>query len=130
MKPKNNEHIYSIYGINNSCELLRLKKDKIKSIFLLNGSKAFKNDYIKKNIISIKEKYVVLEKHEFNKKFPNLRSQGIVINFEFKPNYILPKFSNKNVCLLIGTKAFLVSIFLSANFFTSSSLLIGNFLSM
>jgi len=101
MKNKNSNQFYTIYGINNSCELLRLNKEKISSIFLLKDSKALKNAYIKKSIINIKEKCTILDKYDFNKKFTNIRSQGIVINFQFQTHKLLPKFLDKNVCLLI-----------------------------
>mgnify|MGYP006154426031 CR=1 FL=1 len=101
MKNKNSNQLYTIYGINNSCELLRLNKEKINSIFLLKDGKALKNDYIKKNIINIQEKCTILDKYNFNKKFTNIRSQGIVINFQFQARNLLPQFSNENVCLLI-----------------------------
>jgi len=101
MKNKNNNQFYTIYGINNSCELLRLKKEQINSIFLLKDGNALRNDYIKKNIINIKEKCTILNKYDFNNKFNDIRSQGIVINFHFKPYNMLPQFSNTNMCLLI-----------------------------
>ena len=101
MKNKNNNHFYTIYGINNSCEVLKLKKENIISVFLLKDGNAFKNDYIKTNIMDIKQKCTILNKHEFNNKFHDLRSQGIVINFHFKPYNMLPQFLNQNICLLI-----------------------------
>jgi len=101
MKNKSSNQFYTIYGINNSCELLRLNKEKISSIFLLKDSKALKNDYIKKSIINIKEKCTILDKYDFNKKFTNIRSQGIVINFQFQTHNQLPEFLDKNICLLI-----------------------------
>ena len=101
MKQKHTRNIYSIYGINNSCELLKIKKDSILKIFLLKNGKASKEKYIQKNITSINNKCSILEKTEFDKKFPNIRSQGIVINFTFKPYNALPIFSDDNICLII-----------------------------
>tara|TARA_Y100001970_G_scaffold119876_1_gene148662 strand:+ start:267 stop:1013 length:747 start_codon:yes stop_codon:yes gene_type:complete len=101
MKQKHTKNIYSIYGINNSCELLKIKKDSILKIFLLKNGKASKEKYIQKNITSINNKCSILEKTEFDKKFPNIRSQGIVINFTFKPYNALPIFSDDNICLII-----------------------------
>ena len=46
MKNKNNNQFYTVYGINNSCEILKLKKDKIISVFLLKDGNAIRNDYI------------------------------------------------------------------------------------
>ena len=92
---------YSIYGINNSYELLQSNKITIISIFLSKQSKAFKEKKIKNHIARFKEKIILFEKKDFNKKFRLIRSQGIVINFKlsFKP---LPKdFDKENICLLI-----------------------------
>ena len=92
---------YSIYGINNSYELLQSKKITIISIFLSKQSKAFKEKKIKNHIARFKDKIILFEKKDFNKKFRLIRSQGIVINFKlsFEP---LPKdFDKENICLLI-----------------------------
>ena len=100
-KNKNNNQFYTVYGINNSYQILKLKKDKIISVFLLKDGNAIRNDYIKKNLDSIKQKCIILNKYEFNSKFNGIRSQGIVISFHFQPYNMLPQFSNQNICLLI-----------------------------
>ncbi len=97
---KTNKH-FSIFGINNSINVLLSKKIRILSIFFLKDGLALKNIDIKKNIKNFKDKAIILDKYEFNKKFPSIRSQGIIINFEFKLNYSLPHFSGKNTCLLL-----------------------------
>ena len=101
MNSKIGEKNYSVYGINNSYEILRLQKDKIISIFLQKDSRAMKDDYIKTNISKLKEKCVVLDKYEFSRKFTNIRSQGIVIKFKFIVSRHLPYFKDENICLLI-----------------------------
>ena len=73
---------YSIYGINNSYELLQSNKITIISIFLSKQSKAFKEKKIKNHIARFKEKNILIEKKDFNKKFRLIRSQGIVITFK------------------------------------------------
>ena len=88
MNSKISKKNYSVHGINNACELLRLQKNKIISIFLQKDSRAIKNVYIKKSISKLKEKCIVLDRREFNKKFSNIRSQGVVIKFEFITNII------------------------------------------
>ena len=90
-KNKVNNHIYSIHGINNSCELLNSKEVEIISIFILDKGKAFYDSVIKKNIESFKDKCTFFDKNRFDKKFPFIRSQGIVINFKFELNNYLPK---------------------------------------
>ena len=92
---------YSVHGINNVCELLRLQKDKIISIFLQKDSRAMKNIHIKQGISELKAKCIILDRHEFNKKFSNIRSQGVVIKFKFTTNKHLPYFKDENICLLI-----------------------------
>ncbi len=92
---------YFIYGINNSYELLHSKKVIIKSIFLLEDSRAYKEKKIKNNINSFRDKLIILNKNDFNKKFHSIRTQGIVINFLFSYKSLPNSFSNKNTCLLI-----------------------------
>jgi len=101
MKNKKINKYFSIFGINNSINMLSSDKIQIISIFLLKDSLAFKDIDIKKSIKSFPDKVIILDKHEFNNKFPSIRSQGILINFEFKLNNSLPQFSNKNTCLLL-----------------------------
>jgi len=101
MNSKKQNSVYSIYGINNCLELLESKKNKILSIYLLKDSKAYKNSNIRKNLSSIKHQCFSIDKKEFNKKFPNIRSQGIVIQFNLNLNKLLPKFTNQNISLLL-----------------------------
>jgi len=101
MKNKKINKYFSIFGINNSINLLLSNKIQITSIFLLKDSLAFKNLDIKKNIKNFSDKVIILDKYEFNNKFTSIRSQGIVIDFEFKLSNSLPHFSNKNTCLLL-----------------------------
>ena len=101
MKSKKINTNFSIFGINNSINVLLSKKIKISSIFLLKDGLALRNRDIKENIKNFKDKCIALDKYEFNKKFPSIRSQGIIVNFKFKLDYSLPQFSNKNTCLLI-----------------------------
>ncbi len=101
MKNKKINKYFSIFGINNSINVLLSDKIKITAIFLLKESLAFKNIDIKKSIKNFPDKIIILEKYEFNNKFKSIRSQGIVINFEFELNNSLPQFSNKNTCLLL-----------------------------
>ena len=101
MKNKKINKYFSIFGINNSINVLLSDKIKIIAIFLLKESLAFKNRDIKKSIKNFPDKIIILEKYEFNNKFKSIRSQGIVINFEFELNNSLPQFSNKNTCLLL-----------------------------
>ena len=92
---------YSIYGINNSYELLQSKKVTIISIFLSKESRAFKEKKIKNNISRFKEKIILFEKKDFNKKFGLIRSQGIVINFKLSFKSLPRDFGKENICLLI-----------------------------
>ena len=92
---------YLLYGINNSLEILKSKKIKISSIYLLKDGIAIKDKYIKKNINDYRSKILILNKNDFNKKYLKFRSQGIVINFEFSIIDYLPQFKNKNTCLLL-----------------------------
>ena len=101
MKNKKINKYFSIFGINNSINVLLSDKIKITAIFLLKESLAFKNIDIKKSIKNFPDKIIILEKYEFNNKFKSIRSQGIIINFEFELNNSLPQFSNKNTCLLL-----------------------------
>ena len=101
MKNKKINKYFSIFGINNSINVLLSDKIKITAIFLLKESLAFKNRDIKKSIKNFPDKIIILEKYEFNNKFKSIRSQGIIINFEFELNNSLPQFSNKNTCLLL-----------------------------
>lgn len=101
MKNKKINKYLSIFGINNSINILLSDKIQIIDIFLLKNSLAFKNIDIKKNIKDFSDKVIILEKNDFNNKFKSIRSQGIVINFEFKLNDSLPHFSKKNTCLLL-----------------------------
>ena len=97
----NKKQNHFIYGINNSYELLQSDKFIIISIFLLKNSRAYKEKKIKNKINRFKEKLIILEKNDFNKKFQSIRSQGIVINFLFSYKVLPPVFSNQNTCLLI-----------------------------
>ena len=47
---------YLLYGINNSLEVLKSKKIKISSIYLLKDGIAIKDKYIKKNINDYRSK--------------------------------------------------------------------------
>ena len=101
MKNKKQNSVYSIYGINNCIELLKSKKNQIISIYLLKDGKAYKDASINENLIFFKEKCAIMDKTQFNKKFSSIRSQGIVIKFEFSLDKILPKFSDSNISLLL-----------------------------
>ena len=101
MKKNINTKIYSIYGINNSKELLKSDKVNATSIYIMENGQAFKNKKINHFIRSVKDKCKILNKYEFNKNFPNIRSQGIIINFRFKFNNSIPNFKDNNVCLLL-----------------------------
>ena len=101
MKNKKINKYFSIFGINNSINVLSSDKVQIISIFLLKDSLAFKNIDIKKSIKNFPNKVTILDKYEFNNKFTSIRSQGIVLNFEFALNNSLPQFLNKNTCLLL-----------------------------
>ena len=101
MRNKKTNNKFSIFGINNSIEILSSDKIEVLSIFLLKDSLAFKSADIKKNINNYQDKCIILDKYEFNKKFTSIRSQGIVVNFNFKLYYSLPYFSKKNACLLL-----------------------------
>ena len=101
MKNKKINTNFSIFGINNSINVLLSKKIKISSIFLLKDGLALRNIDIKENIKNFRDQCIILDKYEFNKKFPSITSQGVIVNFKFKLDYSLPKFSDKNTCLLI-----------------------------
>jgi len=103
MSNKNNkkEKIYQVYGINNCLPVLNNPNYNIINIFILD-EKIFHY----KKIISY-EKYrgriFHLSKYDFNKKFENLRSQGIVIVFtgNLLKDINENDFDKKNSCLLI-----------------------------
>ena len=103
MPKKNNkkERVYQVYGINNCLSVLNGRKYNIVNIFILD-EKVF--DY--KKIISYKkysEKIYHLNKNEFNKKFENYRTQGIVIVFtgDLIKDINGVSFDKNNSCLLI-----------------------------
>ena len=72
MNNKKQNSVYSIYGINNCIELLKSKKNQITSIYLLKDGKAYKDANINENLIFFKEKCAIMDKTQFNKKFPIL----------------------------------------------------------
>tara|TARA_Y100001970_G_scaffold288462_1_gene415825 strand:+ start:1908 stop:2660 length:753 start_codon:yes stop_codon:yes gene_type:complete len=103
MSKKNNKkgRIYQVYGVNNSLPVLNEASYNIITIFLLDE----KIDYYKKiiNYQKYHSKIIHLNKNDFNKKFENFRSQGIVVVFsgDIVININENNFDNKNTCLLI-----------------------------
>ena len=103
MPKKNNkkERVYQVYGINNCLSVLNRRIYNIVNIFILDEKVS---DY--KKIVSYKkysEKIYHLNKNEFNKKFENYRTQGIVIVFtgDLIKNINGVSFDKRNSCLLI-----------------------------
>ena len=115
MKNKRTNNKFLIFGINNSIEILSSDKIEVLSIFLLKDSLAFKSTDIKKYIKNYKDKCIILDKYEFNKRFNSIRSQGIVVNFNFKLHYSLPYFSKKTLvyCFLKELKILRIWVKLS-----------------
>ena len=103
MPKKNNkkERVYQVYGINNCLSVLNRTNYNIINIFILDEKIS---DYNK--VVSYKmhgEKIHYLNKIDFNKKFENYRTQGIVIVFtgNLVNNINGVSFNKKNSCLLI-----------------------------
>ena len=103
MPKKNNkkESVYQVYGINNCLSVLNRPIYNIINIFILDEKVS---DYNK--VVSYKkysEKIHHLNKNDFNKKFENYRTQGIVIVFtgDLIKNINGVSFDKNNSCLLI-----------------------------
>tara|TARA_A100001015_G_scaffold73841_1_gene81917 strand:- start:885 stop:1637 length:753 start_codon:yes stop_codon:yes gene_type:complete len=97
----NKKNTFLVYGYNNCLSLLERSDYKIINIQILED---------KKNVFSQKIDFLkysklirFLSKKDFYKKFDNIRSQGIVINFEgpIIRNFDNYKSKNQNSCLLI-----------------------------
>ena len=101
MKKNFNKTIHFIFGLNNSIEIFKSNKIKIQSIHLLRDGLAIKNKQIKIYLDDQKKICRIYDKNKFNKMFPSMRTQGIVIKFNFSLINQLPKFKNDNTCLLL-----------------------------
>ncbi len=97
---KSNNQIFTCSGINNSIAILRSEYCIIENIFLLKDGRGQKN----KEIISYlnNQSVKILNKNKYYQKFPDGRTQGIVIQFSGEiikdkiPNYS----DKKNICFL------------------------------
>ena len=99
MKNSKNK-IYTCKGINSACALLRSERFDVIGIDILKGGRADKEhrikDLINDHMVSL------LNKTDFYNKFPEGRTQGIVVEFSGRltenvfPNYA----DSKNACLL------------------------------
>ena len=104
MTKKNNnksEKYYQVYGINNCLPVLNDSSFKIIKIFISEDKASkYKNLIANKNKI---KKIHYLNKNTFHEKFPEYRTQGLVVTFngDIVKNINENKFDNKNSCLLI-----------------------------
>ena len=97
MKKNFNKTIHFIFGLNNSIEIFKSNKIKIQSIHLLRDGLAIKNKQIKNYLDDQKKICRIYDKNKFNKMFPSMRTQGIVIKFNFSLINQLPKFKMKTL---------------------------------
>tara|TARA_Y100001970_G_scaffold291630_1_gene429513 strand:+ start:321 stop:1073 length:753 start_codon:yes stop_codon:yes gene_type:complete len=102
-KQKYSNEEYIIYGINGCLNLLKTKKAKILSIDIMQSSQAEKNNHIKHFSIYRKHLKRNFTKEQFLKKYPKIRSQGIVIRLSYNSNISFPNYSNRkgDLCLLM-----------------------------
>ena len=102
-KQKYNKEEYIIYGINGCLNLLKAKKTKILSIDIMQSSPAEKNNEIKHYCIDRKHLKRIIPKDQFLKKYPKMRSQGIVIRLLYRSNNNMPNYSSRkgDLCLLM-----------------------------
>tara|TARA_B100000575_G_scaffold45412_1_gene32616 strand:- start:381 stop:1130 length:750 start_codon:yes stop_codon:yes gene_type:complete len=101
MKKNFNKTQHFIFGLNNSIEIFKSNKINIQSIHLLKDGLAIKNKSIKIHLDDHKQICRIYDKNKFKKIFPSMRTQGIVIKFNFSLINQLPKFKNDNTCLLL-----------------------------
>tara|TARA_X000000368_G_scaffold374097_1_gene325545 strand:- start:35 stop:772 length:738 start_codon:yes stop_codon:yes gene_type:complete len=95
-----NKHI--IFGINGSISVLSSRKYKISEIIIQNGSNAENNGMITRLIGHYGGYVKFLTKTYFKEKFPQVRTQGIVVRFEAKIEEDLPSLKEEsgNKCIL------------------------------
>ena len=95
-----NKHI--IFGINGSISVLSSRKYKISEIIIQNGSNAENNGAITRLIGHYGGYVKFLTKTYFKEKFPQVRTQGIVVRFEAKIEEDLPSLKEEsgNKCIL------------------------------
>tara|TARA_Y100000748_G_scaffold8139_1_gene6970 strand:+ start:606 stop:1343 length:738 start_codon:yes stop_codon:yes gene_type:complete len=95
-----NKHI--IFGINGSISVLSSRKYKISEIIIQNGSNAENNGMITRLIGHYGGYVKFLTKTYFKEKFPQVRTQGIVVRFEAKIEEDLPSLKKEsgNKCIL------------------------------
>ena len=103
MPKKNNkkERVYQVYGLNNCLSVINRPIYKVINIFILDEKVSYYN-----KVVSYKkygEKIHHLNKNDFNKKFENYKTQGIVIVFtgNLIKNINGVSFDKNNSCLLI-----------------------------
>ena len=101
MKKNFSDNSHIIFGLNNSKEIFKSGKIKLQSIYLLKDGLAIKNKLIKSYIEKYRKICRIYDKNTFNKMFPLMRTQGIVVKFNFNLINHLPKFKNENMCLLL-----------------------------
>ena len=97
---KSNNKLLVCKGINNAVSILGSARFNIEYIDVLREGKAINDDKIKTYLKSFN--ITILEKEQFYKKYPDGRTQGIVIGFKGKLiENNLPDFDNeKDICLL------------------------------
>jgi len=102
-KQKYNNDEYIIYGINGCLNLLKTKRIKIISIDIMQSSPAEKNNEIKHYCTNKKHLRKIISKDQFLKKYPKMRSQGIVIRLLYPCNNSLPNYGTRegDLCLLM-----------------------------
>ena len=103
MSKKNNkkEKIYQVYGINNCLPVFNNSNYNIINIFILDEKFSFYKTII--NYENFRDKIHLFNKNDFNNKFGEYRSQGIVVVFKgsLVKNINEKNFDNENSCLLI-----------------------------
>ena len=97
---KSNNKLLVCKGINNAVSILGSARFNTEYIDVLREGKAINDDRIKTYLKSFN--ITILEKEQFYKKYPDGRTQGIVIGFKGKLiENNLPDFNNeKDICLL------------------------------
>ena len=81
---------YTVYGLNGVKSLLESDRCSINKIILSDNFDLDKFSY--KNLLNKKyaNKLLILNKNEFQNKYENLRTQGIVITFSYKLSFDFP----------------------------------------
>ena len=100
-KKINKNESYIVYGLNGCLSILNSSSCKINKFIISENFLEKKTDMVS-SIRKIDKELTILSNINFNKKFENLRTQGIVVYFNYSLQYYEPNINNKlNQCYLI-----------------------------